>query len=131
MNPKLLTFPKVSDPRGNLTFLENDGQIPFKIERIFWTYDIPGGETRGGHAYRLQQEIIVALNGSFDVVVKKINGEIQTYHLNKCYNGIFLPPNTWRHIENYSTNAISLHLSDSLYNKTDYIFDFDFLIKDE
>lgn len=120
---KILNFPKIIDLRGNLTFLQNQDQIPFQIKRVFWTYDVPGGETRGGHAYKQQKEIIIALSGSFDVVVND-GPTIQKFHLNRSYFGLYLPALTWRHMENFSTNSLSLHLSDSVYREDDYIRDF-------
>ncbi len=122
---KNFKFPKISDPRGNLTFLQFPQQIPFDINRVFWTYNVPGGETRGGHAYHLQEEVIIALSGSFDVVITDKKGNQETIHLNRGYEGLYLPPKTWRHLENFSTNALSLHISSSLYNSDDYIRDFD------
>ena len=121
---KLITFPKIQDPRGNLTFLQHSDQIPFEINRVFWTYDVPGGETRGGHAYKTQEEVIIALSGAFDVVVKDISGKEEHFHLNRSYYGLYLPANTWRHMENFSTNAFGLHLSSSIYEANDYIRDF-------
>lgn len=126
---KLLNFKKLSDPRGNLTFLQNPEQIPFKIQRVFWTYDIPGGEKRGGHAYKEQQEVIIALSGSFDVMITTSSGEIEKISLNRSYYGLYLPPKTWRHIENFSTNALALHLSSTEFLESDYIRDFDFFIQ--
>jgi hypothetical protein len=121
MNIKSLNFPKISDPRGNLTFIQYPGQIPFLIKRVFWTYNVPGGETRGGHAYKTQEEVIIAVSGSFDVVITELNGEKRTIHLNRGYEGLYLPPNTWRHLENFSTNAVSLHLSSIVFSEEDYI----------
>lgn len=121
--PKFIKLPKIEDFRGNLTFLQYDDQIPFQIERVFWTYDVPGGQQRGGHAYRTQEEIIIALSGSFDVVITDVKENQQKFQLNRSYNALYLPPRTWRHIENHSTNAVSLHLSSSKYNETDYIRD--------
>ncbi len=118
---QLLQLPKIQDPRGNLTFLQGGDHFPFEIERVFWTYDVPGGETRGGHAYREQQEVIIALSGSFDVVITNSLGEKQTYQLNRSYYGLYLPKLTWRHMENFSTNALGLHLSSEKYSATDYI----------
>lgn len=123
--PQIIQLPKITDPRGNLTFLQNPDQLPFVIKRTFWTYDVPGGETRGGHAYRSQQEIIIALSGSFDVVITNQNNKQQIFSLNRSYYGLFLPANTWRHMQNFSTNSLSLHLSDSLFNKEDYIREFE------
>jgi hypothetical protein len=121
---RIFNFPKVFDPRGNLTFLQNSDQIPFKIQRVFWTYDVPGGEIRGGHAYFEQEEVIIALSGSFDVVVKNQNGDETKYSLNRSYYGIFIPALTWRHMENFSTNSLGLHLSSRAYKEEDYIRDF-------
>lgn len=118
-------LPKISDPRGNLTFLQYPHQIPFEINRVFWTYNIPGGVTRGGHAYHTQEEVIIALSGSFDVIIKDKYGNQGTIHLNRGYEGLYLPPKTWRHLENFSTNTVSLHLSSSVFNADDYIRDFD------
>ncbi|GAO28503.1 sugar 3,4-ketoisomerase [Geofilum rubicundum] len=118
---ELIELPKILDARGNLTFLENQRQFPFDIDRVYWTYDVPGGETRGGHAFQTQQEVVVALSGSFDVVVKDKNGEERRYHLNRSYKGLYLPALTWRHMENFSTNALSLHLSSGEFSENEYI----------
>ena len=124
MNPHIIDLPKIIDPRGNLTFMENPRNIPFVIERVFWTYDVPGGEKRGGHAYKLQQEIIIALSGSFDVIITHIDGEEQKFQLNRSYYGLYLPPLTWRRMENFSTNSLGLHLSSRVFENEDYIRDF-------
>jgi hypothetical protein len=129
METKLLNFPKISDPRGNLTFIQFLDQIPFEIQRVFWTYNVPGGEIRGGHAYKTQQEVIIAISGSFDVIIKDINDQFQRIHLNRGYEGLYLPPNTWRHLENFSTNSVSLHLSNIVYDASDYIHNYDDFIK--
>lgn len=125
MKPKIIDFPKIQDPRGNLTFLQYDNQIPFKIKRTFWTYDVPGGETRGGHAYKNQEEIIIALSGSFDVVITNLDGTIDKFSLNRSYYGLYLPAKTWRHIENFSTNSLALHVSSEFFSKEDYIREFE------
>lgn len=125
MKPILIDFPKIQDPRGNLTFMQNPSQIPFEIQRVFWTYDVPGGGIRGGHAYFKQQEIIVALSGSFDVLITNGNGTTEKFSLNRSYYGLYLPPKTWRHIENFSTNALALHVSSEPFSKEDYIRDFE------
>jgi hypothetical protein len=122
--PMLLRFPKIHDPRGNLTFLQNRDHFPFEIQRVFWTYDVPGGEIRGGHAYKSQEEVIIALSGSFDVVVTNVDGSTEKYSLNRSYFGLYLPPRTWRHMENFSTNSLGLHLSSSVFNPDDYIREF-------
>jgi hypothetical protein len=126
-NNQILNLTKIKDARGNLTFLQFPDHIPFEIKRVFWTYDVPGGEIRGGHAYYAQQELIIALSGSFDVIITNLDGSIELIQLNRAYFGLFLPPNTWRHIENFSTNALALHLSDHIYDPADYIWDFDIL----
>ena len=124
-----LKLPKIFDPRGNLTFIQFPDQIPFEIQRVFWTYNVPGGEIRGGHAYKAQHEVIIAISGSFDIIIKESNGELKRIHLNRGYEGLHLPPNTWRHLENFSTNAVSLHLSNSAYDASDYIHNYDEFIK--
>ena len=129
MSFKLIQFPKIVDPRGNLTFLQNPLQIPFQIKRVFWTYDVPGGETRGGHAYKQQQEVIIALSGSFDVIVYNETGEKSIFSLNRSYFGLYLPPSTWRQMENFSTNSLALHISSSIFDANDYVRDFDNFIK--
>jgi dTDP-4-dehydrorhamnose 3,5-epimerase-like enzyme len=122
MKVKIIELPKITDPRCNLTFLQNNYQIPFLIKRIFWIYDVPGGETRGGHAYNTQFELIVALSGSFDVVV--YDGiSSKCYNLNRSYNALLIPPKIWRHMENFSTNALSMHISNMEYDPDDYIWD--------
>lgn len=129
LEPAVLDFPKIADPRGNLTFLQFPDHIPFKIGRTFWTYDVPGGDTRGGHAYRTQQEIIIALSGSFDVVITNPDGSQRRFSLNRSYYGLFVPRLTWRHMENFSTNALGLHLSDQVYSEEEYIRDFEKFVK--
>lgn len=123
--PRIIELPKIQDPRGNLTFLQQPDQLPFEIRRVFWIYDVPGGETRGGHAYKTQQEVIISLSGSFDVVVKNKKGEIIKYSLNRSYYALYLPPLTWRHIENFSTNSLGLHLSSSEFVEDDYVRKFE------
>jgi dTDP-4-dehydrorhamnose 3,5-epimerase-like enzyme len=125
ISPQIIQLPKILDARGNLTFLQNGQQFPFTIQRVFWIYDVPGGEYRGGHAFKTQNEIIVALSGSFEVVVTDRNGSIQSFSLNRSYNALFLPQQTWRHIENFSTNAVALHLVDKAFDEADYIRDFE------
>ncbi len=125
MNPCLIHFPKITDPRGNLSFLQSPDQLPFSIGRVFWTYDVPGGEKRGAHAYKKQQEIIIALSGSFDVMVKRADGIEEKFSLNRSYYGLYLPALSWRVMENFSTNSLGLHISSEAYNAADYIRDFD------
>lgn len=125
MKPEVFSLAKISDPRGNLSFLESQDCLPFEIARVFWTYDVPGGFTRGGHAYRTHEEVIIALSGSFDVVITYPDGSHQKFCLNRSYHALYLPPLTWRHMENFSTNALSLHLSSHPFDETDYIRDFE------
>ena len=125
LKPIIIDLPKIQDPRGNLTFLQYPNQIPFLIQRTFWTYDVPGGEIRGGHAYHKQEEVIIALSGSFDVVITNPDGSSEKFSLNRSYYGLYLPAKTWRHIENFSTNSLALHVSSKLFSLEDYIRDFE------
>ena len=121
--PRILELPKILDHRGNLSFFENSKQIPFDIERTYWIYDVPGGETRGSHAFRKQQEFIIALSGSFDIVIKDGEKEVK-YAMNRSYYGLYIPSMYWRRLENFSTNSLALIVSNMNYNKADYIRDF-------
>ena len=116
------------DPRGNLSVIEEMKDIPFKIERTYWIYDVPGGEARGGHAYRENQEFIVALSGSFDVILDDGN-EKKTFHLNRSYYGLYVPKGIWREMENFSTNSLALILASTKYDANDYIRDYDEFVK--
>lgn len=124
MGPKIIQLPKVLDKRGNLSFFENSGQIPFNIARTYWIYDVPGGETRGSHAFKEQKEFIIALSGSFDVVLHDGSTEIK-FSLNRSYYGLYVPQMFWRRFENFSTNAVVLIVSDKAYSAQDYIRDFE------
>ena len=117
------SLPKFLDERGNLSFLENDSQIPFEIKRVHWLYDVPGGEKRGGLAYKETQEFIIALSGSFDVVLDD-GLEVVTYSLNRSYKGVYIPGGVWRAIDNFSTNAVALIVASTLYDPTDAIRDY-------
>jgi dTDP-4-dehydrorhamnose 3,5-epimerase-like enzyme len=121
--PKLINLPKIQDPRGNLSFFEYPGQLPFKLARTYWIYDVPGGEVRGGHAFKEQQEFIIALSGSFDVVLHDGIKEFK-HTLNRSYSGLHIPKMYWRSLENFSTNALALIVSDKAYEPSDYIRDF-------
>lgn len=118
--PQIITLPKILDPRGNLTFVEGLNHIPFEIKRVFWIYDVPGGETRGGHAYRENEEFIIALSGSFDVVLDDGKAK-HTFSLNRSYYGVYVPKGMWRQMLNFSTNSLALVLSSTKYNGKDYI----------
>lgn len=124
---KIINLPKIEDPRGNLSIIEEDKQIPFKIERTYWIYDVPGGQVRGGHAFKKQLELIVALSGSFDVTIDD-GAEKKTFSLNRSYYGLYIPAGLWRQMENFSTNSLAMVLSSTHYEEDDYIRDYtDFL----
>lgn len=127
-SPQIIQLPKFLDSRGNLSFVEQENHIPFIIRRTYWLYDVPGGECRGGHAYRENQEFIVALSGSFDVVLDD-GKEKKTFTLNRSYYGLFVPKGLWREMENFSTNSLAMILSSTDYNASDYIRDYDEFIK--
>ncbi|GGF08372.1 hypothetical protein GCM10010984_26910 [Chishuiella changwenlii] len=121
---KIIELPKIEDPRGNLSFFEYPNQLPFKINRTYWIYDVPGGEIRGSHAFKNQNELIIALSGSFDVILH--NGEKEMkFSLNRSYYGLYVPKMTWRRIENFSTNSLAFIATDLSYNEDEYIRDFD------
>lgn len=124
---KLINLPKFLDPRGNLSFIEEENHIPFKIKRTYWIYDVPGGQVRGEHAFKEQQELIVALSGSFDVLVDD-GKEQKTYSLNRSYYGLFLPAGLWREMQNFSTNSLAMVLSSTPFSEDDYLREYpDFL----
>lgn len=123
METQIIELPKFLDRRGNLSFIEQFKQIPFKIERTYWIYDVPGGEKRGGHAYKENQEFIVALSGSFDVILDD-GKERKVFHLNRSYYGLYIPKGLWRQMENFSTNSLALVLASTPFNKEDYVYDY-------
>jgi hypothetical protein len=117
-----LEFPRILDARGNVSFIEGMRHIPFEIKRSYWIYDVPGGEQRGGHAYKTLHEVIIAISGSFDVVLD--DGTSRTVHpLNRSYYGLYVPNMVWRSLENFSTNALCLVLASDVYKEDDYLFD--------
>ena len=120
-SPNILQLPKIEDARGNLSFVEANRHIPFEIKRAYWIYDVPGGEVRGGHAFREQDEFIIALSGSFDVIVDTGNGRKKRFPLNRSYFGLYIPKGVWRSLENFSTNSLALVLASTVYNENDYI----------
>ena len=125
---KIFDLTQLLDDRGNLTFIESGEHIPFAIKRAHWIYDVPGGEFRGSHAYKKNQEFIIALSGSFDVILH--DGKIEKkYSLNRSYYGLYVPHMVWRSMDNFSTNALALVLSSEQYDETDYIRDFDQFLK--
>ncbi|MGL5317156.1 MAG: WxcM-like domain-containing protein, partial [Bacteroidales bacterium] len=123
-NVRIIELPKIIDRRGNLSFIESNRHLPFSIERSHWIYDVPGGVARGGHAYRQTEEFIVAMSGSFDVVVSDGKNQ-KTYALNRSYYGIYIPAGIWREMNNFSTNSLALILSSTRYNPEDYIWEKD------
>lgn len=122
--PHIINLPKILDKRGNLSFFEYPNHLPFEIARTYWIYDVPGGEVRGSHAFKEQQEFIIALSGSFDVVIND-GAKEATVSLNRSYNGLYIPRMYWRSLENFSTNSLALIVSDKLYDEADYIRDFE------
>ena len=128
MHPQIINLPKILDPRGNLSFIEEDTHLPFKIRRVYWIYDVPGGEHRGSHAFRETEELVVALCGSFDVLLHDGEKEYR-FSLNRSYYGILVPKMIWRMLENFSTNSLALIIASTEYYESDYIRDFDKFIK--
>ncbi|MCQ2593887.1 MAG: FdtA/QdtA family cupin domain-containing protein [Treponemataceae bacterium] len=123
--PKIIKLPQKVDPRGNLSFFENNAQIPFEIKRTYWIYDVPGGAARGGHAYKNTAEFVVALSGSFDVILDDGTGkEPQVFSLNRSYYGLYIPKMYWRTMNNFSTNSLALIVASTPYDEKDYIRDF-------
>ena len=123
-NVKIIQLPKIPDDRGNLTFIESENHIPFKIKRTYWIYDVPGGQKRGGHAYKKLQEFIIALSGSFDVVIDDGKNK-KVFTLNRSYYGLYVPNMLWRTMENFSTNALCLNLASEHYSENDYLRNYD------
>jgi dTDP-4-dehydrorhamnose 3,5-epimerase-like enzyme len=120
----LVDLPKILDDRGNLSFIEEESHLPFKIKRVYWIYDVPGGEFRGSHAFKETEELIVAISGSFEVVLHDGMQE-RKFHLNRSYHGVYVPKMIWRKLENFSTNSLALILASTNYSDDDYIRDFD------
>ena len=120
----LIFFPKIDDPRGNLTFIEQHNHIPFAIFRVYWIYDVPGGEQRGGHAFKKQEEVIIALSGSFDVLLDDGTAQ-KIVHLNRAYHGLYIPKMIWRRMQNFSTNAVAYVLASCPYEEDDYVRDYE------
>ena len=125
---KIIELPKFVDPRGNLSFVEENKHIPFKIKRTYWIYDVPGGEERGGHAFRNNEELIIALSGGFNVIVD--DGKTKkTFTLNRSYYALYIPKGLWRTINDFSTNSLALEFGSIHYNEQDYILDYDEYLK--
>lgn len=120
---QLIQLPKITDRRGNLSFIESGRHLPFEVKRTYWLYDVPGDAHRTGHAFREQQEFIIALSGSFDVVLHD-GSELCRYHMARSYYGLYVPAMMWRELDNFSTNSLALVLSSTMYDAADYIEDF-------
>jgi hypothetical protein len=121
---RIISLPKIEDDRGNLSFVEETNHIPFKINRVYWIYDVPGGEYRGSHAFKECEEFIIALSGSFDVVLHNGKEEMK-YSLNRSFYGLYISKLHFRRLENFSTNSLALILASTIYDEKDYIRNFD------
>ena len=121
---KIVNFPKITDFRGNLSFIEENRQIPFEIKRVYYLYDVPSGATRGGHAHKELQQIVIALSGSFDVVLDDGYNR-RLFFLNRPHYGLYIPPRIWRELENFSSNSVALSLVSQVYDESDYIRDYE------
>jgi dTDP-4-dehydrorhamnose 3,5-epimerase-like enzyme len=120
----LINFPKIAEPRGNLSFIEGNNHIPFQIKRVYYLYDVPSGATRGGHAHKTLYEMMIALSGSFDVVLDD-GKEKKLFFLNRPHYGLLIPPGVWRELENFSSNSVALALASDIYDEGDYIRDYE------
>ncbi len=129
MNASLFQLKKITDPRGNLTVAEQQSDVPFDVKRVYWVYDVPGGESRGGHAHRHCREMIVAVSGSFDVTLDD-GSEKQTYHLNHPWQGLFVDTGIWRTLDDFSSGAVCLVLASELFEENDYIRDYEQFLKE-
>lgn len=127
--PRLIYLPKILDDRGNLTFVEEKKHLPFVINRVYWIYDVPGGEFRGSHAFRQNQEMIAALSGSFDVVLHDGRREYR-FSLNRSYDAVYVPSMVWRRMENFSTNSLAIVLASTHFDDSDYIRDYDQFLRE-
>jgi dTDP-4-dehydrorhamnose 3,5-epimerase-like enzyme len=123
-NCRIIELPKISDPRGNLSFIEGSRHIPFEIKRVYYLYDVPGGETRGGHAHKNLQQIIISMSGSFDVVLDD-GVEKKTVSLNRSYQGLYLPSMMWRDLVNFSSGSVCMVLASDYYDEADYYRNYD------
>lgn len=126
--PKIIQLPKFTDPRGNLSFVEQLNHIPFEIKRTYWIYDVPGGEARGGHAFKQNEEFIVALSGAFEVIVDD-GKQKETFQLNRSYYGLYVPAGLWREMRNFSTNSLALEFGSILYDEKDYVRSYEEFLK--
>jgi dTDP-4-dehydrorhamnose 3,5-epimerase-like enzyme len=116
---RLIDLPRINDPRGNLTFIENDRHIPFEIKRVYYLYDVPGGSLRAGHAHKTLHQFLIAMSGSFDVTVDDGRHKMK-FHLNRSYYGLYIPPMIWREIDNFSSGSVCLALASDFFDEADY-----------
>jgi len=126
---KIIELPKIGEPRGNLTFIEGQRHIPFDIKRVYYLYDVPGGAERGGHAHRGLHQLIIAMSGSFDMILDD-GKEKKRFHLNRSYYGLYVCPMIWREMDNFSSGAVCLVLASNLYDEADYYREYDDFIRD-
>ena len=120
---KIIDLPKISDPRGNLTFIEGNQHIPFEIRRVYYLYDVPGGAERGGHAHKELSQLIIAMSGSFDVILDDGN-EKKRFHLNRSYQGLYVCPMVWRELDNFSSGSVCMVLASNIFEESDYYRDY-------
>lgn len=125
---RILDFPRVNDPRGNLTFIEGGRHVPFEIKRVYYLYDVPGGAERGGHAHKDLHQLIIAMSGSFDVILND-GGAQKRFHLNRSYFGLYICPMIWRELDNFSSGSVCMVLASNLYDEGDYYRDFQSFVK--
>ena len=126
---RIIDLPKISDPRGNLTFIEANGHVPFAIQRVYYLYDVPGGAERGGHAHKALHQLIVAMSGSFDVILDE-GAEKKRFHLNRSYYGLYVCPMIWRELDNFSSGSVCLVLASNRYDESDYYRDYNAYLRD-
>lgn len=126
---RVFDFPVISDPRGNLTFIENSKHVPFEIERVYYLYDVPGGATRAGHGHKTLQQVIIAMSGSFDVALDD-GRQQKRFHLNRSYYGLYISPMVWRQIDNFSSGSVCMVLASAPYDESDYYRDYQQFLKD-
>jgi dTDP-4-dehydrorhamnose 3,5-epimerase-like enzyme len=124
----IINLPKIADPRGNLTFIEGGRHIPFEIQRVYYLYDTPGGAERGGHAHKNLHQLIIAMSGSFDVILND-GREKKRFHLNRSYYGLYVCPMIWRELDNFSSGSVCMVLASNFYDESDYFRDFQEFLK--
>ncbi|HEY7330707.1 MAG TPA: FdtA/QdtA family cupin domain-containing protein [Gemmataceae bacterium] len=116
---RIIQLPRIQDPRGNLTFIQAEDHVPFDIKRVYYIYDVPGGSSRGGHAHKSLQQLMIAMAGSFDVILDD-SRERRTFHLNRSYYGLYIPPMLWRELDNFSSGSVCMVLASKVYEEEDY-----------